>query len=86
METESVASSAPPPTTTTAGPSVESKLPVCILVLGMAGSGKTTFIQRINAHLHSEQTSPYVVNLDPAVHELHIHVMLIFVIQLIINK
>jgi GTPase SAR1 family protein len=71
METESAAASPPPPTTTSgASASVEPKLPTCILVLGMAGSGKTTFIQRINAYLHSEQTPPYVINLDPAVHEL----------------
>ncbi|KAK5996737.1 GPN-loop GTPase 1 [Cladobotryum mycophilum] len=30
-------------------------------------SGKTTFMQRINAHLHSKQNPPYVINLDPAV-------------------
>jgi GPN-loop GTPase len=40
----------------------------------MAGSGKTTFMQRINAHLHqrhqrapSTTSPPYVLNLDPAV-------------------
>ena len=40
----------------------------------MAGSGKTTFMQRINAHLHQKHTQspttcapPYVLNLDPAV-------------------
>ena len=35
----------------------------------MAGSGKTTFMQRVNAHLHSrpQQPAPYVLNLDPAV-------------------
>jgi GTPase SAR1 family protein len=72
METESTSVSPPSPTTTTASASasVEPKLPVCILVLGMAGSGKTTFIQRINAYLHSEQNPPYVVNLNPAGHEL----------------
>jgi len=59
-----------PVTTASASSSTEPKLPVCILVLGMAGSGKTTFLQRINAHLHSQQTPPFVVNLDPAVHEL----------------
>lgn len=32
-----------------------------------AGSGKTTFMQRINAHLHSKEQPPYVINLDPAV-------------------
>ncbi|KAK4957543.1 hypothetical protein LTR10_005510 [Elasticomyces elasticus] len=51
--------------------------PVAIICVGMAGSGKTTFMQRINAHLHQQtQTQsttpsttapPYVLNLDPAV-------------------
>ena len=31
------------------------------------GSGKTTFMQRINSHLHSKRSPPYVINLDPAV-------------------
>ncbi|XP_035128850.1 GPN-loop GTPase 1 isoform X2 [Callithrix jacchus] len=44
--------------------------PVCLLVLGMAGSGKTTFVQRLTGHLHTEGTPPYVINLDPAVHEV----------------
>ncbi|KAK9450853.1 uncharacterized protein V1518DRAFT_425616 [Limtongia smithiae] len=38
-----------------------------IVCIGMAGSGKTTFVQRLNAHLHAQNTPPYVVNLDPAV-------------------
>ncbi|NWZ47333.1 GPN1 GTPase, partial [Haliaeetus albicilla] len=42
--------------------------PVCVLVLGMAGSGKTTF--RLAAHLHGQRCPPYVINLDPAVHDL----------------
>ena len=33
----------------------------------MAGSGKTTFVQRLNSHLHSKKTPPYLINLDPAV-------------------
>ncbi|OAQ59247.1 ATP binding protein [Pochonia chlamydosporia 170] len=41
--------------------------PVAIVCVGMAGSGKTTFMQRINAHLHSKDQPPYVINLDPAV-------------------
>ncbi|GAB0132323.1 hypothetical protein EsDP_00000763 [Epichloe bromicola] len=41
--------------------------PVAIVCVGMAGSGKTTFMQRINAHLHSKEQPPYVINLDPAV-------------------
>ncbi|KAF7505830.1 hypothetical protein GJ744_000405 [Endocarpon pusillum] len=42
-------------------------LPVAVVCVGMAGSGKTTFMQRINAHLHSKKQPPYVLNLDPAV-------------------
>ncbi|PSC68999.1 GPN-loop GTPase 1-like isoform X1 [Micractinium conductrix] len=41
--------------------------PTVILVIGMAGSGKTTFLQRLNAHLHASQHPGYIVNLDPAV-------------------
>ncbi|KAJ6021283.1 hypothetical protein N7540_006787 [Penicillium herquei] len=44
--------------------------PVSIVCVGMAGSGKTTFMQRINSHLHSNQKVPYVMNLDPAVHSV----------------
>lgn len=44
--------------------------PVCLIVLGMAGSGKTTFVQRITSHLHSKGTPPYVINLDPACHNI----------------
>jgi len=47
-----------------AAPPQEATAVVCI---GMAGSGKTTFMQRINSYLHSKRTPPYVVNLDPAV-------------------
>ncbi|KAF4951258.1 hypothetical protein FGADI_7604 [Fusarium gaditjirri] len=41
--------------------------PVAIVCVGMAGSGKTTFMRRINAHLHQNDQPPYVINLDPAV-------------------
>ncbi|KAJ2902659.1 putative atp binding protein [Zalerion maritima] len=47
--------------------SSDPKQPVAIICLGMAGSGKTTFVQRINAHLHTKKKPPYVINLDPAV-------------------
>lgn len=43
---------------------------VAILVIGMAGSGKTTFMQRVNSYLHSKQQPPYIINLDPAVTHL----------------
>lgn len=43
--------------------------PIAVVVLGMAGSGKTTLMQRLNAHLHSKHLAYYMVNLDPAVLE-----------------
>jgi hypothetical protein len=36
-------------------------------MVGMAGSGKTTLVQRIHAELRMRGQSPYLVNLDPAV-------------------
>ncbi|XP_073528979.1 GPN-loop GTPase 1 [Phyllobates terribilis] len=44
--------------------------PLCMVVLGMAGSGKTTFVQRLTSYLHEKNRPPYVINLDPAVHEI----------------
>jgi adenylylsulfate kinase-like enzyme len=34
---------------------------------GQAGSGKTTLMQRLNAHMYEQGTPAYVMNLDPAV-------------------
>ncbi|KAI8322065.1 hypothetical protein GQ54DRAFT_162403 [Martensiomyces pterosporus] len=48
----------------------EKNAPVNIIMIGMAGSGKTTLMQRINAYLHEHKTPPYVLNLDPAVSKL----------------
>ena len=42
----------------------------CIIIIGMAGSGKTTLVQRLNSHLHTRKTPPYLLNLDPAVRNL----------------
>lgn len=36
-------------------------------ILTSIGSGKTTFMQRLNSHLYTKKTPPYVINLDPAV-------------------
>ncbi|KEZ46782.1 GTPase npa3 [Scedosporium apiospermum] len=44
--------------------------PTVIVCVGMAGSGKTTFMRRINSHLHSKGSPPYVINLDPATLEV----------------
>merc|ERR1719385_529235 len=54
----------------TAGDETASPPPTCVIVLGMAGSGKTTFVQRLVSHLHTEKKPPYVVNLDPACAEV----------------
>merc|ERR1719227_32296 len=44
--------------------------PCCVIILGMAGSGKTTFVQRLTSHLYSRGSPPYVLNLDPACREV----------------
>lgn len=43
--------------------------PVCLIILGMAGSGKTTFVKKL-AQFQRETFNPYVVNLDPACKEV----------------
>lgn len=43
------------------------KKPVIIIVVGMAGSGKTTFMHRLVCHTQASNIRGYVVNLDPAV-------------------
>ncbi|KAI0357229.1 XPA-binding protein 1 [Trametes cingulata] len=47
----------------------EKKKPIVIITIGMAGAGKSTFVQQINSYLHSKEppSPPYVLNLDPAV-------------------
>lgn len=47
------------------------KMPTAIIVLGMAGSGKTTFVQRVTADMAvNGEKPPYIMNLDPAVSEV----------------
>ncbi|MBA0685012.1 hypothetical protein Goari_026557 [Gossypium aridum] len=43
------------------------KKPVIIIVVGMAGSGKTTFLHRLVCHTQASNIRGYVMNLDPAV-------------------
>ena len=50
----------------------ESK-PVACIVIGMAGSGKTTLMHRLHSHLYKEDTNnSYLINLDPAVLEVRL--------------
>lgn len=53
----------------TAGQSSVKDKPVCVVVLGMAGSGKTTFVKKL-AGLAYKEKRPYLVNLDPACREV----------------
>jgi len=55
-----------------ASTSSQSRKPSVIVTIGMAGAGKSTFVQRLNSHLHAANPSrpPYILNLDPAVAHL----------------
>ncbi|XP_068230166.1 GPN-loop GTPase 1 [Palaemon carinicauda] len=46
--------------------SSKKKEPVCLIILGMAGSGKTTFVKRLDSFLNVRKPH-HVINLDPAV-------------------
>ncbi|WPT13846.1 GPN-loop GTPase QQT2 [Picochlorum sp. SENEW3] len=41
--------------------------PTVLLVIGMAGSGKTSLIHRIQTHIEENEKEGYILNLDPAV-------------------
>lgn len=41
--------------------------PVVILVVGMAGTGKTTLVHRLQHYAVEQDISAYFINLDPAV-------------------
>ena len=43
---------------------------VCLIVLGMAGSGKTTFVDKLVTKLYEDETPAYSINLDPACRNL----------------
>ena len=47
-----------------------SKKPTCLIFLGMAGSGKTTLVQKVTSYLYEKKPAPYVINLDPACAEM----------------
>ncbi|KAK8799664.1 hypothetical protein WA158_006212 [Blastocystis sp. Blastoise] len=46
------------------------KMPICVIVVGMAGSGKTTLMQRLIKTAFINEKRPYILNLDPAVARL----------------
>ena len=45
-------------------------VPTIAIIIGMAGSGKTTLMQRINSHIHQYKLPSYIINLDPAVYSV----------------
>lgn len=47
--------------------------PICLIVLGMAGSGKTSFVKKLTQLGSLQNMKPYVVNLDPACSEVPYH-------------
>ena len=47
------------------------KKPISIITIGMAGSGKSTLVQALVAHMAKKKIPRYVVNLDPAVHQVN---------------
>lgn len=44
--------------------------PHCLIVIGMAGSGKSSFVRKLNSCLSMADKETYCVNLDPAIQEL----------------
>lgn len=51
----------------TATTSQAAEKPTVVLVIGMAGSGKTTLMGRLQTHLAESNATSYLINLDPAV-------------------
>jgi GTPase SAR1 family protein len=45
------------------------KITTTLIILGMAGSGKTTFVRKLEEYLVEKDKETYVINLDPAVHD-----------------
>lgn len=41
----------------------------CVIIMGMAGSGKTTFVQKLEEKIIENNKEAYVINLDPAVND-----------------
>ena len=55
---------------TTVKKTCEKEDPMVVLIIGMAGSGKSTLTHRLNLHCYDNNIDSYFVNLDPAVLEV----------------
>ncbi|XP_046909497.2 GPN-loop GTPase 1 [Dermatophagoides farinae] len=45
---------------------IDKKQPICVIILGMAGSGKSSLCTKLVQHLFGKNRPPYVINCDPA--------------------
>jgi len=53
------------------GKSESDTKPIAVIIIGMAGSGKSTLMQRINSYVNMKKYPSYIINLDPAVSDLN---------------
>ncbi|KAF2368119.1 GPN-loop GTPase [Trinorchestia longiramus] len=67
LDSSSATASHGPSTNVESCSSAGKKQPLCVLVLGMAGSGKTSVVRRLSTYLASARKLFYTINLDPAV-------------------
>ena len=51
-------------------PSMTREGPIVVLVIGMAGAGKSTLMHRINLSVNESKKRSYFINLDPAVNSV----------------
>lgn len=54
----------------TAAPAEKKAMPIVVLVIGMAGAGKTTVMHRLNLYMEENEKRGYYINLDPAVRDV----------------
>ena len=66
MQTEQASSSS----STQQSETQQKHLPVAIIFIGMAGSGKTRVVYAFGRFLKKHHKKPYIINLDPAVSEV----------------
>jgi hypothetical protein len=45
---------------------INSKLTLNLIILGMAGSGKTTFVKKLEEEIAARERESYIINMDPS--------------------
>ncbi|KAK7198874.1 XPA-interacting protein [Novymonas esmeraldas] len=74
MPSPSSPSTSTPSASPPAAAASATRTPVVILVVGMAGTGKTTLVHRMQHYAHANGLRSYFINLDPAVTHTPFHV------------